>query len=162
MQNEFSLLEQRIMQSLIKDRSDAEIADILERDVTGVREYTSHYARTRNISSRQSILDMREAKKNGNLLRKKQLDEKLKKQMAAKKNHVSSLKRKREKIFKTIAIDLSKKIAVKIDNRTTVFVDPGTDTELYKREYYNKIKNSQVKHLPLSRQKTISNFKPLP
>jgi CRISPR/Cas system type I-B associated protein Csh2 (Cas7 group RAMP superfamily) len=57
MENEFSLLELRLIQSLIKKSTDEEIADIVGRPVDEIRAYTSVFSQTKNIVTKQNLID---------------------------------------------------------------------------------------------------------
>ncbi len=45
---------------------------------------------------------------------------------------------RQEKVYKTRALDLTVKIPVKLDERTTVYADPGYDLEALKEKYLKK------------------------
>lgn len=51
-----------------------------------------------------------------------------------------NLSTKRDKVFKTIPVDVNGKIKIKIDERTTVYAKPGTDVEKLKLKYQNRFK----------------------
>lgn len=171
MENEFSFLEQRIIQSLISKKSFVEIAGAIDKPVDMITHYIAKITKGKNIVTRQAKIDQknrlvvdkkidRAARKNKEL---SHADFERKKTRELKKLRIehdchSINKRKRiESIFKTRQPDFSKMISVRIDSKTVLQVPAGTDIETLKRNYHQRLKNSKIEAI---HYKVVKKFKP--
>lgn len=73
---------------------------------------------------------------------KKKLEEKMLKRQSQSSRHGNTQPKHEQRKYKTIAVDTTKLISVKIDNKTTVLVKPGTNIEAVKMQY-KKLRHDQ-------------------
>lgn len=70
-------------------------------------------------------------------------------------------KRKRSEIsYGNKQVDLSKKISVRIDHKTTIYVDPGTDIAAEKQKYLERMRRAKLLITPKTYTE-VKKFKPL-
>jgi hypothetical protein len=156
-EEKFSSLELQLIRSSLATRTDEEIAEILERPVEEIRSVINDM--TGEAGQRQEeILKQKEAEKQAAAIKRKmrrkkaedhseKLETREKKEKREKKEqkrkndeHRAQLKKQESamtRMYRTREIDLSKMKAIKIDSRTTVFVEPGDDIEKVKTKYHN-------------------------
>ena len=161
MENEFSLLELRIIQSLLPTRSFAEIAEVIERPVEDISEYVSIYIKGKDIVPKQHAIDEKKNFQKEKSVKKISVKEKIKSEAARKKDiekeqkrlrmqrdqeSANSRKRKREPLFKTKMVDQTGMVHVRIDARTFIQIPAGSDAEVEKKKFFS----NQINYKSLS------------
>lgn len=172
MENEFSFIELRVIQSLIRKKSFAEIAAAVDKPLELVTEYIRKITAGKSIITRQSKiegkLDTLRSKKKENVIKKKKklaeaesdkAREKELKRLRRLHDHESSGRRKMaEPAFKTRDMDLSKMISVRIDSKTVLQVPAGSNIETVKKNYHERLQNSTKE---VTHYKVVKKFKPV-
>lgn len=164
MENEFSFLELRIIQSLIPLKSFAEIAEAIDKPLPMVSDYIINITKNKNRSSRQQQInaknDLRNQKKEASLFKAKtRLPRKPNKdKIERERRQAERLTIRRQQVineqnrksrrqlpeFKTKEVDYSKMISVKVDRKTFIQVPVGADVEAVKNNYLKRLKNSKT------------------
>lgn len=163
--SEFTFLEIQLIRSSLNNKSDGEIAALLERSIEEVHEKINEItgggaeARCNRIQELQQIIyrkqqeenDKKNKKEEARRKKQRELQErhKLKTEQQLKNDKERSLrlqneaqhqKKKREwesrRTYKTRELHLDQLQSVRIDNKTIVLVKPGTDINKIKRQYY--------------------------
>lgn len=114
MDNDLSITEIRFIRSLLSVKTDAQLAELLEKPVALV---------TEQISTMSGIVKRPQIKYNDN---KRNFRKPIKKQPVFKR-------RSENVVFATKKIDLSDKIPVRLNAKTTAYVKTGTDIEKLKQ-----------------------------
>lgn len=159
MEDNFTQLEIQLIRSSLSTKTDAQIAEILERSIADIRKainvMTGGAADDREIDVKRFQEEqaaakikvkkpaVRKVKLKSKEMKKAESPKAEKVRQAWEKQTAENKKKHDRSIFKTIEVDLNKLISVKIDNKTTIFVKPGTDIELAKQNY-------QLRHLKQS------------
>jgi len=169
MENEFSLLELRLIQSMLTKKSDEEIAEIIGRPVAEVSSYTTLFVRGKEIITRQQVIDANKKKKKEKFEKKeaarkqKEWDEHtdiiLKRQKV--KSARAKIKKNDEPSFATRSTNYATKTLVRIDRKTSVYVDSGTDVELFRRQFLERMHKSHNNPTAHSNITPVKKFKPL-
>jgi hypothetical protein len=174
MENSFSVFEVRLIRSLYTKKSDEDIALVLEKPTVLVSEKIKEM--TGGISPFHS--EQRERIKQGErkaeVTRQKKQEKKSKEQVENKRSKSSriiasqnaEMERKRklreQPQYKTKEVILSNLIAVRIDQRTTIFIKPGEDPMQAKLKYFDRLREKQKVLFPQpdpEKWKKVSKFK---
>lgn len=176
MQSELSNIDKRIIQSLIKTRSFAEIADVIDQPLEDVLQYASAFAKDKDILTKQQHLDEQNALKEkrnieriaakekitSDAARKKDFEKLQKKNRLAREQElINNRKRSREPLFKTKIVDHSQMISVRIDSKTIIQVPKGSDIKLVKENYLKRVQESKPLAPTQRTTKEVKKFKPI-
>lgn len=176
MQSDLSNIDKRIIQSLIKKISFAEIADVIDRPLEEVLNYARDYTKDKDILTKQQQIDdhnILKEKKNiervstkqkltSDAERKKDFEKLQKKNRQAREREmVNNRKRSREPLFKTKIVDYSQTISVRIDAKTIIQVPHETDIKLVKENYLKRIHDSKPIAPKQRTTKEVKKFKPV-
>lgn len=147
--NELSFVDLRIIQSLIKKKSFLEIAEIIERPVEEIFTYVEQYIKGKNIKTYQQVLDDKASAKAKKFLSKlssasKAKANKIRVQEMSRlhklhENEVAQKRKKPEKTFATRAENYALKILLRINNKTSIYINPGDDPEAARKKYLRLI-----------------------
>lgn len=157
MQQVFSEMDQMIIRNSMLSKSYNQIAELLNCDAKTVGAFISSMIAGTAIVTKQMIIDQKKisAYKKPAAKRKPISDEKIKEEWSKQKEqktvnsiHHQAFEKKKvtdawlaRKSFKTIKIDTSKLLAVKIDNKTTIFINHGEDAAAAKEKFFkNRIR----------------------
>lgn len=165
--NDFTLLEMRIIQSLITKKLFSEIADVIEQPVEKVAEYVNSYVTGKNIVIHQQAVDnaikekaQKSLKKISDASRKNDLDKHKKRSRRTQEQAmINSRKKRNEPVFATKVTDYSQKRLIRINAKTCVYVDPDIDVAEFKRDYLERM--NQKKIIGEKNYTKVKKFKPL-
>lgn len=167
MQNDLSSLDKRVIQSLLKKKSFADIAEIIDKPLNVATDYILQYLEGKNIETFQQKLTnkveakrKRQSEEQDKKNRKKDYDtQQRKKRLSIDQEMINNRKRRNEPVFQTKVIDHSKMVSVRIDAKTIIQVPQGTDTNKAKENYLQRLKDSRP--VQISTQKKVNKFKPV-
>ena len=125
--NELQYIEQIMVRKWMRIKTPEEIASLLEKPVKQIEEEIIHQAKKFRIKSLQQLQQEKQLRQINKDLAKKQRKALITSAMPKKtwKDQVKAFK----------PIDLSNKIAVRIDHRTVIYCNPGDDIETIKKKY---------------------------
>jgi hypothetical protein len=160
MESSLSIVEKRIIQNQLRRKPYEDIAELLDKPVSLVMNYAKEYSTGKNIVPlTEQLAKKKRAKQLENVNR--ELQDKSQRQLERKlartrsKDVGSALKRQREEraVLPTKAIDYSQMRAVKIDNKTTIYVRKGDDVDVAIIRYRRSLVTSKPL-TPAGRQPT--------
>lgn len=174
MENDFSLLEMRMIQRMITKYPVADIAELVERPVQVVNNYINHFVEGKDIITCQQRIDEKEKikkqQKDWKILKKKKAQAEQDDILARKKElvrikrareHEAIQKRKRaEPVLKTRSQNFSKMRSIRIDHKTIIFVKPDQDLEQIRKKYLQDLKFS-APVAANSKNVEVKKFKPI-
>lgn len=154
----FTNLEIQLIRSSLETKSDGEIAAILERPIEEVHGMINAITngtadeRSEKIQRQKesehlkiSVKELRKRKREEEIAKKEQRQkEKQSRMNAEERRKVEKNRLESRKTFKTKEVDLSKMVSVRIDKKTIVFVNPGTDIEKVKKLYQEKLSKALI------------------
>jgi hypothetical protein len=171
MENDLSLTDIYMIQALLKKNSYEEISDLIDKPVQLIKDYADQFAKDQNKISKQSILDKKAVVKKSKQERRKKINQEKEddkaRELAIKKRKIENRrqqlqKTKRvEKFYQTRQENLLDKICVKIDHKTTVFVNPGTNIPEFKKRFLERMNKSKEILKPKKSYTEVKKFKPL-
>lgn len=159
MANNFSLFEVLMIKDLISNKSDNDIADMLNRPVHEVTGKIHELTGGANPYHEKQLQKKKEQERRAEVVRLKKDRQQAKKDWESKKRTSTSIiaqqnaerqraRRKREEPkFATKQIDLSQLIAVRIDHKTTIFIKPGEDPFQAKIKYFDRLREGKSRML---------------
>ena len=142
----FTFFEIVLIRNEIGLKSFQEIADILEKPLNDVKEIAVGMALKEGIVTYQSVLD-------------KKKKETKKVTSAVKERHSESVKKQKGPQYETKPFDPTKLVAVKVDDKTIIFIKPGEDATAARMaclERLKKFKQDAYKPIPVGRKKNTS------
>lgn len=167
MRNNLSSLDKRVIQTLLRKKSFADIADIIDKPLLFVQDYILEYLEGKNIETYQQKLTnkilgkkKKQQQEKSNKSREDDLKKHKKKTILAQEHEMQNNRRRRnEPVFATKQTDYSQKKLIRIDARTSVYVDPNTDVAEFRRNYIERM--NKPKPEPEKKYKEVKKFKPL-
>lgn len=159
MSYQFSSLDIQFIRSSLMTKTDEQLAELLEAPVAAIREKINELysngadyrqqmvlARNADIERKRQLKAAEEERKQERRrgreeerirIDKEKRDRFSRDTMAEKRRRELSMREDR-RVFATRKQNLDKKISVRIDSKTHIFVDPGADIEAIKKLYVRK------------------------
>jgi hypothetical protein len=152
----FTFFETVLIRNELSNKSFMQIADILNKPVDEVAEYATAIAKEEGLN-----LFGRNSKEKAQASKVKP-ENKQAVIISRQIEHKQSEQRRkgREPQYETKAFDPSKLIAVKVDEKTIIFIKPGEDAAAARKaclERLNRFKQEAYKPVPIGRKKTTGN-----
>lgn len=160
MDNQFSITEDRILQSMIQKKTAYEISSLLDKPLDVVKEKIAAFIIGKNIIPYEKKIT-RAQKGNADKTRKKEIEKEQKRLRLNRENEMYDQRRRRnEPAFKTKEVDYSQMISVRIDSRTILQVKAGTDVETFKKNYLERLNKARSFSMA-KKDVEVKKFKPL-
>lgn len=162
MQNDFSFIELRIIQSMIKKQSYLQIAAVVDRPVEMIAEYVSQYLKGKDILTFQQGIDEKILRKRKAILETADgiaRNNELKRLLRSREDQRLQKRRRVEPSFADRIQDYSTMVAIRIDNKTIIYARPGEDVQKVKQKFIDKMKH----HIPavVPKHTVVKKFKPV-
>jgi hypothetical protein len=160
-QNNLTITERRLIQSLFRNKPAEYIASLIDKPLNlvnaEINDFSSKGEGRLSYDIKRHLAEVGKESKKKKDKSSKSLNP-INKVLAYRQyDHVkSSFKKVSKKVFKTRLVDLSKKIRVSIDRKTTIYVDPNSDIEKIRRMYQ---KRAQTFLKPDNPIKYVTKFK---
>ena len=150
MENNFSYLEKRLIQGLLVKEAYVDIAALVNSSVEKIKAFAEEFVKDSGLVTYQSILDKKEARK---LIASRKKKETKKVTSAVKERHSELVKKQKSPQYETKPFDPTKLVAVKVDDKTIIYVKSGEDaTEARKKCLERMNRNKQDAFAPIPKE----------
>jgi hypothetical protein len=159
---EFSEMDQMIIRNCMLSKSHKDIAELIGCDVKTVAAFIVVLIAGTSIVTRQMIIDQKKIGQKKPVAKKAKpiSDEKIKEEWREQKEvkarnfneHIKIERRKdqdrRFPKYKTLSVDTSRLLSVRIDDKTTIFIKPGEDAAAAKEQFFkNRIREKKSENI---------------